>query len=272
MQTQTAISPAYVIKADELAALNYLDPDHPRPLLIEWINRGTDQPLRPTTIGQLLRTQASENSSPSVARLHSTAGLRAVFETSTERDQFASAFTAARAHFSVRKQFMIAAIFDNIDEAASVVIELKNAGIPEESISQIWQESKQSAVMAADVTGHSRLSVAAATTGGGVAGALLGVGILALIPGVGAIAAAGAAAAVTVQTVAALSGIFGATGGAMARMLSDLDVDGQEVGYFEAQIRRGRVFVAVDTRIAEGQAELAREILLRHGGRKPKLD
>lgn len=268
MANQPALSPAYVIKADDLSALNFLEPGHPRPLLIEWIDRGTDKPLRPTTIDQLLRTQTNLEASPSIARLRSAAGLRAVFETSAERDQFASAFTAARARMAVRKQYMLAAIFDSIETAEAVVAELKQAGIPAESISLLWQAQQLPGAPNEQDAGHSKFSIAAATAGGGFAGALLGVGILALIPGIGPIAAAGAAAA-TIPSVAAISGIFGATGGAMAKMLTDLDVDGRDVGYFEAQIRRGRVFLAVDTRIAKSLSARAREILLTHGGRKP---
>jgi hypothetical protein len=269
MQNPAAPAPTYVIKAEELPALNFLDPSHPQPLLIEWIDRGTDKPLRPTTVEQLLRTQTNIEASPSITRLREAAGLRAVFETSAERDQFAGAFTAARARLAVRKQYVLAAIFDSVERAEAVVTELKRAGIPEESISLLWQERHKPDAVAGQVAGHTRFSIAAATAGAGVAGALLGVGFLALIPGIGAIAAAGAAAAVTIQSVATISGIFGATGGAMAKMLTDLDVDGRDVGYFEAQIRRGRVFLAVDTRVARGLAESARLILLAHGGRKP---
>jgi hypothetical protein len=270
MQNSAALAPAYVIKAEELSALNYLDPGHPQPLLIEWIDRGTDKPLRPTTVEQLLRTQTNIEASPSITRLRDAAGLRAVFETSAERDRFAGAFTAARAKLAVRKQYMLAAIFGNIANAEAVVAELKRAGIPEDSISLLWQAQHNPAAINGPEAGHTRFSIAAATAGAGVAGALLGVGFLALIPGIGAIAAAGAAAAVTIQSVATISGIFGATGGAMAKMLTDLDVDDRDVGYFETQIRRGRVFLAVDTRIAKSHSARAREILLTHGGRKPE--
>ena len=37
---------AFVVKAEELPALYYMDEAHPRPIELEWINRGTDQPLR----------------------------------------------------------------------------------------------------------------------------------------------------------------------------------------------------------------------------------
>lgn len=62
-QTVTA-APAFVIKAEELAALNYLDREHPRPREIEWINRGTDQILKPSTVDMLLRTLFRDVVSP----------------------------------------------------------------------------------------------------------------------------------------------------------------------------------------------------------------
>ena len=47
---------AFVIKVEELAALNYLAADHPRPSKVEWINRGTDQVLKSSSIEMLMRT------------------------------------------------------------------------------------------------------------------------------------------------------------------------------------------------------------------------
>ena len=44
-------------------------------------------------------------------------------------------------------------------------------------------------------------------------------------------------------------------------MLSDHDVDGVSATYYERQIRHGKVFVSVDTRIAEGKRATAQHIL-----------
>ncbi len=114
--------------------------------------------------------------------------------------------------------------------------------------------------------GHSRLSVAGAVAGSGVAGAVLGVALLA-IPGVGQLAAAGAIAASAVSSVATVSGIIGAAGGAIAKMLTDHDVDGVSASYYQQQIRRGKIFVSVDIRIAEGRREAVRQVIRQHGGR-----
>lgn len=264
MGQETHSEPAYVIKAEELPALNYLDPDHPRPLLTEWINRGTDQKMRRTSIDLLLRTLTEDSHSPSVERLHQTSGLRAIFSTERERDAFANAFSGARAQMALRRDYVIATIFEDRTSAERAVAELTAAGIPEESISLLYRAG-DFVPDGADPKGHSVMSVAAAVAGGGIAGALLGIGILVIVPGLGAVAAAGAIAG-SIGSVASLSGVFGATGGAMAKMLTDHDVDGREANYYERQIKRGRVFVSVDTRIAEGQADVVRQILKERGG------
>jgi len=100
---------------------------------------------------------------------------------------------------------------------------------------------------------------------GGVAGALLGVAALA-IPGVGQLAAAGAIAASAVPTAAGVGAALGATGGAIARMLSEHDVGDYDAAFYEERIQSGDVFVSVDTRRAEGSSEAAQEILQRFGG------
>lgn len=261
-------APAFVIKAEDLAALNHLSDDHPRPLLTEWINRGTNQRMNRSTVDMLLRTLSQEDVSPSVERLHQSAGLRLIFGTPADRNTFAAAFANARAQLNVRKRHLVAAMFDSRQDAERVVSELESAGIPKASISLLWRAGQATGWTEADRPGHSKRSVAAAVAGGGIAGAMLGVAFLA-IPGIGLVAAAGAIAASSFSSVAAVSAIIGATGGAMARMLTDLDVDGREANYFERQIRRGKVFVSVDTRIARGQREVAIAVLLQNGGHSP---
>lgn len=262
--------PAYVIKAEELAALNYLDPEHPRPLLTEWINRGTDQKMRRTSIDLLLRTLTEDTTSPSVVKLHQTSGLRAIFATQKDRDAFANAFAGARAQMALRRDYVIATIFDNIQAAEHAVGALHTAGVPDESISLMCRAGDFKTDPDATWKGHSKMSVAAAVAGGGLAGALLGIGMMVMIPGIGAVAAAGAIATGGLSSVASLSGIFGATGGAIAKMLTDHDVDGREANYYERQIRRGRVFVSVDTRIAPELATEVRQILKDSGGQTAK--
>lgn len=248
------VSPAFVIKAEEIAVLNHFPADHPPPLSFEWINRGTDQALRRSTIDMLLRTLSETAHSPSVSRLHKTAGLRLVFRTDEERDRFVEAFDTARAEDRLRKNNAITAIFDHREDAERVVSDLIGAGIPKEAISVLWRTGRHVDVDGSERQGHGRLSVAASVAGGGVAGALLGIAVIA-IPGLGAVAAAGAVAASTLSSVAAVSAAIGATGGAIARMLSDLDVEGSDRSYLARQIQRGKVFVAVDLRVAVGRKD-----------------
>ena len=94
---------AYVIKAQELPALNDLPTDFPRPRRLEWINRGTDQRLRRSTIEMLMRTLFRDCETPSVARLHSSSGLRLIFACRSERARFARAFEQARKNSPVRR-------------------------------------------------------------------------------------------------------------------------------------------------------------------------
>ena len=94
---------------------------------------------------------------------------------------------------------------------------------------------------------------------------MLGVAVIA-IPGLGAVAAAGTIATSAISSVAAVSAAIGATGGAIARMLTDLDVEGNDANYLARQIQCGKAFVAIDLRIAAGQREIARQVIIRHKG------
>lgn len=261
-------SPAFVIKAEELAALNHLTVDHPPPLLLEWINRGTDQTLQRTTVDMLLRTLYYEQRSPSVCRLHQSAGLRLNFRTEEERDQFAAAFDAARVEEGLRKNNTLTAIFDHREHANMTVADLIDAGVPKEAISVLWRTGQYVDADGSERQGHGKLSVAASVAGGGIAGALLGIAVIA-IPGLGLIAAAGAASALS--SVAAVSAAIGATGGAIARMLTDLDVEGNDSNYLARLIQRGKVFVAIDLRLAPGKREIAHQVISQSDARSNRL-
>jgi len=258
--------PAFVVKPDELTALNYLPADHPHPRQVSWINRATDQELKPSTVDMLLRTLFLDIASPSVVRLHRSAGLRASFWNERDRDRFAKVFATAREQVASTERYLVTAVFDGREEAELAVGELKAAGVPERSIALLWRANQFIDTEVEWPEGHSKLSVFGATAGGGVAGAILGIAILA-VPGVGPIAAAGSIVASAFASVAAASGALGATGGAIARMLTDHDVDGVSAAYYQQQIQRGKIFVSVDTRIAEGQHDTARQIMRQFGGR-----
>jgi hypothetical protein len=174
-------------------------------------------------------------------------------------------------------QNVISAVFDSREEAQRAVEGLRSAGINDNAISIVGQPDGHSADggdIDSDGDGHSKGGIAAAVAGGGVAGALLGVAALA-IPGVGPLAAAGAIAASAVPTGAGIGAAVGATGGALTKMLTDHDVDGRDAEYYEKHIQGGGVFVSVDTRQAEGQADTARSILQQYGGHsasQPRTD
>ena len=158
---------------------------------------------------------------------------------------------------------VVSAVFDNREEARRAVTALRSAGIPEKAISLVGRPDDDE--IHDDEDGASKGSVAGVVAGGGVAGALLGVAALA-IPGVGPLVAAGAIAASAIPTAAAIGAAAGATGGAIARMLSDHEVEVRDAEYYEDHISRGGIFVSVDTRLAEGTAESAQIILERCGG------
>lgn len=164
-------------------------------------------------------------------------------------------------------QQVVSAVFDDRAEAERAVSELRSAGIQDSAISLVGRpdEDRPSSDGDDDGDGHSKGGIAASVAGGGVAGAILGVAALA-IPGVGPLAAAGAIAASAVPAAAGIGAAVGATGGAIAKMLTDHDVDGRDAEYYEERIQSGGVFVSVDTGQTEGLGETAREILYRCGG------
>jgi hypothetical protein len=258
--------PSFVVRAEDLAALNYLRTGHPRPRRLTWINRGTDQPLRPTTVQMLLRTLFRGETSPSVSKLHRESGLRISFAEPAARDEFARCFTHAFAVEKKRRRQELTAIFDRPEAAERAFKTLTEAGVSARSISLLWRAGQYLETNADEPRGHSRFSVAAASAGGGLAGAIFGVTLLA-IPGLGVIAAGGAIAAQVAAAMGAFGGIMGATGGAFARMLTDLDVEDRAVSYYEAAITKGKVFVSVDPATSGVASPIVHDLLAQNGGR-----
>jgi hypothetical protein len=254
-----------VIKAEELAAVNYLPEDHPRPIRVEWINRGTNQRLRPTTTNMLLRTLFQPVETPSVQKLHESSGLRVVLQSEADRETFAHAFQEACAREQAAKGFVVTAIFADLEAAEDAIEALHVAGVEPNAVSMLARASHFSDLGSEWPEGHSTLSVTGAVASGGVAGAMLGLAVL-LVPGVGPVAAAGALASSAITSVASVSGIIGATGGAIAKMLTDHDVDGVSAEFYDRQIKRGKVFVSVDTRETQTSREKCLEILSSKGG------
>jgi hypothetical protein len=253
---------AYVVKTADLAALDQIIPDRPAPIKIEWINRGTNRKMQRSTVELLLRTRFRENVSPSVSRLRESAGMRLIFRDEREREVFAAKFAKARAQLNVPLRYLIAAMFEKLEDTSLVVAELKRAGVPGDAIYMSWH-SEDCTDTDERVEGHSKRSVAAAVVGGGVTGVVFAGGILVLASPAFAV---GAIAASSIGTVAGVSAALGATGGAMARMLSDPDVEGRAANDFGKYFQLRKVLVSVDTRIAEGLDDVIEQTLLRLGG------
>jgi hypothetical protein len=95
MREERVAAPAYVIKALELYALEYLPDDFPRPQGLEWINRGRNTRLKRTSAEMLVRTLFRRVATASVNRLHEEAGLRVYFRTAEGRNAFARLFKRA---------------------------------------------------------------------------------------------------------------------------------------------------------------------------------
>ncbi len=265
MATGSPTAPSFVLKAEQLAALNHLERGHPRPTGLQWINRGTDQNLRPTTVAQLMRTLFRDTRSPSVRRLHETAGLRVMFKSERDRDLFARQFAAAWGIELQRRRSDLTAVFAVPAAAERGFRELSEAGVSPRSVSILWRAGQFLESRHGGPPGHSRLSVAAASAGGGLAGAIFGVTLL-VVPGLGQVAVGGALLAHAIGTIGAFGGAVGASGGALARMLTDFDVDDREVPYFAMAIERGMVFLSVDPATCGRPIEEVRGILERCGG------
>jgi hypothetical protein len=86
---------AFVIRALDLVRVGTVPKGLPQPLGAEWINRGTGQPLRASTVEMLLRTLPRRTElSPSAVLLHEVAGLRLAFPTIEDRQAFARGWRA----------------------------------------------------------------------------------------------------------------------------------------------------------------------------------
>ncbi|NBS23211.1 MAG: hypothetical protein EBS78_04350 [Altererythrobacter sp.] len=234
-----------MIKTEELVAVNYLADDHPRPESVEWINRGTDQVLGPTTTDMLLRTLFQPAASPNEQKLNDSSGLRVIFRSGSERERFATAFCDAIAKERATTEYVVTAIFDDRGKADAAIVALHHEGISPAAISLPCRASHFGDPESNWPEGNSSMSITGAVAGGCIAGALLGVAFL-FVSGVGPLATAGALAASAIPSVASVSSIIGATGGAVDKMLTDHDVDGFMVDYYDRQIRRGKVFVSVN--------------------------
>ncbi len=256
----------YVIKSDELIALNYLPGTCPVPVSVEWIDRGTDRHLSPSRIEQLLRTYHRKDASPGVVKLRENAGIRAHFGSEHERNLFARTFANACEEEEADRQRFMTAIYPVLADAEQAVEAMVDGGVDRDAIAMLWKANRYIDPDLLRTEGHSRGRVIGSVSAGGLAAAALGTAIL-ILPGIGPVAVAGAVAASAFSSVATASGIIGATGAAMATMLSDKDVDDVAANHLEEQLRRGRIFVTVDTQACEVLKDKVGRLLETTGGR-----
>ncbi len=256
----------YVIKADELTALNFLPANHVKPASAQWINRGTSRVLRKQSVDLLLRTLFADILSESVVKLHRSSGLQVAFQSEYEWRQFSKQFTAAKAAELETWSNRLTMMFDQQSSAADTIAALVTAGVPKRAISILWRAGQFMEPDGQWIEGHTVSAVAGATASGSIAGLALGVALIA-VPGVGQVAAIGGLAATAAQAMPAIAGIFGATAAAINKMLSDPDVDDVAIRQLASRQTASRVFVSLDLIEAAESFELARSIMRRNGGR-----
>ena len=163
---------------------------------------------------------------------------------------------------------IVSAVFDDRSEAERAAAELRAAGVPDSALSVIARrEGAEGDWGDADTTdtddkGEGMLKGA---IGGGAAGALLGIAALA-IPGIGPLIGAGASASGAIPGAAAIGAGAGAAVGGLTGLLTEHGVDEEDAKYYEERIGSGGIFLSVDTREANMDADGLRDILYRNGG------
>ena len=256
----------YIIRADELAALNFLPANHVKPASAQWINRGTNRVLRKQSVDLLLRTLFSDILSESVVNLHRSSGLQVAFLSEHDWRQFSKQLAIAKAAELETWSNRLTMMFDHQSNATDALAELVAEGIPKRAISMLWRAGQFMEPDGQWMDGHTVRAVAGATASGSIAGLALGVALIA-VPGVGQVAALGGLAATAAHAAPAIAGIFGATAAAIRKMLSDPDVDDIAIRQLASRRSASRVFVSLDLIEAPEGVAVARSIMRRNGGR-----
>jgi|GEM_PF-785944 len=175
--------------------------------------------------------------------------------------------TAAATGTSRVRGNVASAVFDSHDEAQRAVAALRDAGVSDGSLSIVAQQGGKTTTTSGDgeASDDGHRSILRGILGGGALGAGLGVAALA-IPGVGPLAAAGAIAASAVPEAMALGAAAGALGGSLNEVLTKHGVSDEDASYYGDRIKKGGVFVSVDTDAAGVSPDAASDILHRSGG------
>jgi hypothetical protein len=158
------------------------------------------------------------------------------------------------------------AVFDTHEEAQQAVSALREAGVPDSSVSVMASHKGRTTTTSGDgeVTDDDHRNLLRGILGGGALGAGLGVAALA-IPGVGPLAAVGAIAASAVPEAIGIGAAVGAAAGTLNESLKKHGVSDEDAEYFGERIKSGSVFVSAEP---DGSVdrETANGILHRYGG------
>jgi hypothetical protein len=135
------------------------------------------------------------------------------------------------------QQRVALAIFDRLDHAESAARDLRTAGVPDDDVSFVYKRPGSLPELGAEETHTGNGTVAGATTGALLGGAL---GLVALaIPGIGPLLAAG-------PIVAAISGaLAGGTLGGLIGSFVGLGVPKEQAQAYEEAVRNGGIVLAV---------------------------
>lgn len=160
----------------------------------------------------------------------------------------------------------VSAVFDTQEEAQRAVVELRDAGIPDASLSIVASHRGRTTTTTGDgeLGDEDHTNLIRGILGGGALGAGLGVAALA-IPGVGPLVAAGAIAASAVPGAMAIGAGAGAVAGTLNESLKSHGVSDEDAAYYGARIEDGGVFVSARAE-SDTDADAAESILLSCGG------
>jgi hypothetical protein len=168
---------------------------------------------------------------------------------------------------------IIAALFENLEQAEHAIGELRGAGMPESAISVVTMHRDEDrkpdgaghvSSLAQESDSHTSGAVKGAATGGAV-GIVAGLAALA-IPGVGPFVAAGAIGQAfgPIGSALLMSGAVGATAGGLAAGLVNYGIDEKDAEEMERRIREGAVLVTVEA--DSGRECAATRAVLRAAG------
>jgi len=158
------------------------------------------------------------------------------------------------------------AVFPTVEAAHAAIADIRALGLDESHVRMVGNEAH---VRETDIVGDANNTGEVSSTGEPVEGALKGAGIGAgagLALGLVALAIpplAGAAA------IAVASGaIVGAASGGIGEVLQGVAYTSDQVAFYESELQKGGVLIAVDNDGMDVSDETLHEIYEKHGGRR----